>query len=1251
MYFLYSYLDENKKWTTPQRLYFNTRNFSNDLDSGGILNRKLYAGIRDGELNVFYSDDDFSGGGGLVDSRRIDVYNNTLLDASWGLSIIPSELRMTSNTDLLNVNDSGSTQSLIAVKEGSGRQEARVDDELVVSSSSAPKITSSFKTDLYQPELRIVGRKEGEFVFRIGNQQYLIRQGYNSIYPTKWKMVPISTSLPDRLGEKLFMDGLDHFLGLEEKPFSANPQTYTEDLLPFTINDVPTLAPPPHNTSHIDLTGSYGVYYRELFFHIPFLMGSFMNANLAFKESEWWYSRIFSPMSPSITNPSKDRNWQYIEFRGLTIKTLQQILTDSAAINAYKKDPFNPHAIARLRLNAYQKTIVMKYIDNLLDWGDALFAQDTMESINEATMLYVLAYDILGKRPVKLGKCTTAAENNLTYEKLGPAIEKGSEFLIQLENLTHSYTFQQSKSKASEAMAVNEASKSIITTESKLTDLNTSKGFVLEKDMALALTTAKSLVNRRRTYEHVDSYDTIVKEKQKKQLADKSKGADGGFKQAKPPHVDILKEKLLAFCIPHNEELLKYWDRVEDRLFKIRNCMNISGVRRQLALFQPPIDPMMLVKAKAAGLSLDDILAEMNKPLPPYRFTYLLEKARQFTQTVQSFGASLLSALEKKDVEELTLIRSVNEKEILDLTSQIKKQTIQESQNSYMALQEQQANVQIRIDYYKNLVENGLTGWEITQQISRHSGTAFKAAEGGLHMLTGIYYLIPNAGSPFAMTYGGQELGHSGAEFAQWTSAMAAVADAVSTSSGLEATFQRREEEWRQQLTTAEQEIKSVQKQVLAAELRATIAERDLEIHEKNIEHNKELEDFYKNKFTNLGLYNFLATTLTRLYREAYNIAYDTAKMAEQAYQFERDDDNVFIAPDNWQFDKAGLLAGEKLLLQLQRLEKAYVQNNRRDYEVQQSFSMHMLAPEKLVELRQKASCTIEIPELAYDLYYPGQYRRMLKSVRLTVPCTIGPYINISCKLSLVDSKVRKEPSIDAELLSVPFQKLTSIATSNAQNDGGIFELNFRDERYLPFEGAGAISTWRLELPNKIRTFDYSSISDVIFHVSYFAKDDGLYRETIEQEIENSIADFAAAADKGLFRMFSMRYEFPEAFHRLINNNATPQTVELELLRNHFPYMFSGKDLSLKGARVFLKSIKDQSVTTSGLSLKLNNFTISSWSDFPNDGSVDAPYILKDGSVNMNGTPYKKWKIDAGANGLKKEEIDDIFIVMRYAVA
>ena len=48
-----------------------------------------------------------------------------------------------------------------------------------------------------------------------------------------------------------------------------------------------------------------------------------------------------------------------------------------------------------------------------------------------------------------------------------------------------------------------------------------------------------------------------------------------------------------------------------------------------------------------------------------------------------------------------------------------------------------------------------------------------------------------------------------------------------------------------------------------------------------------------------------------------------------------------------------------------------------------------------------------------------------------------------------------------------------------------------RDERYLPFEGAGAISTWRLDLSKQFRTFDYDTISDVILHLRYTARDGG----------------------------------------------------------------------------------------------------------------------------------------------------------------
>ena len=79
--------------------------------------------------------------------------------------------------------------------------------------------------------------------------------------------------------------------------------------------------------------------------------------------------------------------------------------------------------------------------------------------------------------------------------------------------------------------------------------------------------------------------------------------------------------------------------------------------------------------------------------------------------------------------------------------------------------------------------------------------------------------------------------------------------------------------------------------------------------------------------------------------------------------------------------------------------------------------------------------------------------------VRMSMPCVVGPYANASATLTLIDSQLRLEPA--GGLTPVPPRHSVSIATSSGQNDAGVFEFGFRDERYMPFEGAGATSTWR----------------------------------------------------------------------------------------------------------------------------------------------------------------------------------------------
>ena len=69
----------------------------------------------------------------------------------------------------------------------------------------------------------------------------------------------------------------------------------------------------------------------------------------------------------------------------------------------------------------------------------------------------------------------------------------------------------------------------------------------------------------------------------------------------------------------------------------------------------------------------------------------------------------------------------------------------------------------------------------------------------------------------------------------------------------------------------------------------------------------------------------------------------------------------------------------------------------------------------------------------------------------------------------------------------MPHTGTQTIATSTGQNDAGLFEVNLRDERWLPFEGQGAISTWNLVLDPRDNNFDFGSITDVILHLRYTA--------------------------------------------------------------------------------------------------------------------------------------------------------------------
>lgn len=197
-------------------------------------------------------------------------------------------------------------------------------------------------------------------------------------------------------------------------------------------------------------------------------------------------------------------------------------------------------------------------------------------------------------------------------------------------------------------------------------------------------------------------------------------------------------------------------------------------------------------------------------------------------------------------------------------------------------------------------------------------------------------------------------------------------------------------------------------------------------------------------------------------------------------------DATQFIQYNYWDSGHKGLLSGEALLYDLKRLEMAYHDSNKRELEMTRHISLRQLDPLALINLRVTGSCTFTMPEWLFDRDCPGHYMRRIKSVALSFPSVVGPYGSVNCALTLQASSVRtsallsngvygRNPTPDDDRFVDYFGSTDVVVTSGARNDSGLFETNLRDERFLPFEGAGAIGTWTLTLRGKARSLILAS--------------------------------------------------------------------------------------------------------------------------------------------------------------------------------
>ena len=996
-------------------------------------------------------------------------------------------------------------------------------------------------------------------------------------------------------------------------------QELSEPLPHPYFQDIDAVAKPtPIEDIDFDYGGAYSVYNWELFFHIPMYIADRLMAEHRFAEAQKWLGYVFNPIrSPKKLDESDCKHyWRIRPFRDaaakMSIDDLLELLhyfgddaTKStqkdaliAQITAWRTDPFAPHHIARLRPTAYMRAVVMKYLDNLIAWGDDLFREDTRESTQEAVQLYILALQLLGKRPREVD---AEERPDKTYGEVMTHIDDFSNFLVDLENEVIGFTGKW------EGIPVD--FKAQVDYQANFPD-KVKYGFVTPLAKGPPLIGS----SKPRPKPHIP----------------KSPFNPLPLSAGEPDPI----EGPLYFCIPPNTQMLGYWDTVADRLFKLRHCLNLERLRRDLALFDPPIDPGLLAKAAAQGLDPATAISNLNAPLPNYRFLAHLGIAKEFAGQVAALGGALLQALEKKDAEKIAVLRATHELGLLRAARLIRQRAVDEARQNIVALELSRTTAEQRETYY--LTREAINELELAERAHMMEAKKLDKIAGGFNVASGVAAAIPDitlgisgwAGSPVGtVTVGGKIAAAILGAMGQSISIVSGTHRTNASISGTKASYKRRGEEWAFQAQQARAEIAQIDSQITAAMIREQMALAELAKQDLQAARSAEALEVMQSKYTNEELYAWMADELGKLHRYAYQLAIDLARRSERCYRYELADDSTdFIQHGHWDNRRQGLLAGERLGNDLRRMEAAYYEKNRREYELTKRVSLASLDPVALVQLRKTGACHFYLPEMLFDLDHPSHFHRRIKMVGVTVPAVTGPYTTLGATLIYESGALRTSAGGPPPMPAGPAQ---AWAISTAQDDAGMFEPNLRDERYLPFEGRGLVdSSWRLELPAKVRQFDYETISDIILTVRYTAREGGsTWGDSVQSALAaNALAGLtrANAAEEpergtGQVRLFSARAEFPEAWRGFVaaGSGGGAATLDLDLTEQRFPHpQLPPGDRTIEFVVIFVRWPADQSIAP----------------DPTGDVFVGAELQMPEGEpIDLEFSPYKPDKPAAGS--------------------
>ncbi len=858
----------------------------------------------------------------------------------------------------------------------------------------------------------------------------------------------------------------------------------------------------------------WAAYATEAGYFLPVLFGLQLQQAGDYLEALDWFRCVYDYAAP---------NAQRKIYPGLVLE--ETVTSDFQRPEDWLEDPFNPHAIAAMRANAYTRYTLMIIAQCLIAYADSEFARNTVESLPMAQRLYEQAEELLNSPELVQG--TSECDEIMGRLEIDLGVLNGSSRALYQRIRTRIANISDKQKRRALAKAITEIANSDQRLSEKISQVwKTLEDYPAQSVDTVAQTVRKKDETVEMLQKKIMASDTVYMQA----LSMNSLSLAGSGLQQYIPH--FLTSSVFGFCIPKNPIADILRTKVRINLAKLRTCKNIAGVTRSVDPFAAATDTQTGMPYIAGGqIVLPGIAAVQPSQ---YRYKTLQAKADQLLAYAQQMENALLAAMEKEAQANYNILKARQELDMAKAGVKLQELRVTEAEEGVELTQMQRQSAQIRWDYYQELMETGLSEWE-------EVALAFEIA--------GVAHLHAAAAIKEAFTWGIGGIGDVGG-------ALLATASLFKT----QANYERRMQEWQFQSNLASNDITVGEKQIEIAEAHVDVVTEEKRIAELSVQNAEDTLEFLKNEFGTPELYRWMGNILRQIYGYFLQQATSLAQAASRQLAFERHDTPPpFIQTDYWETTnqaliaeqngedekRQGILGAERLRLDLEKLDLYAFKTDERRLHITRKISLAAMSPWEFARFRQTGIMLFATPMALFDRDHPGHYMRLIYNVKVAVVGLIPPTAGIHATLTS-DRISRVVIGGDLFQITQIAQGPNQVALSSPQEATGIFELDPQTDILRPFEGIGVDTTWEFRMPKASNQIDYNAIADVIITLEYTALNSFDFKQ---QVIESLPVHFTAD------RAYSFKHNLPDQWYQFHNpeQSSTPMTVRFETQAGQFP--------------------------------------------------------------------------------------------------